>query len=642
MSDVQVTVGLDTGAADQEWQKFSNNLATRTNSLANTFKNASLAMSGGIIAGLGAAVKVSADFEGSMQKVAAIGDLSTNQFKDLREEAKRLGTLQGLNSSASEAADAMKELTAAGLESNEVLKATHGVLILAETDQLSTARAAEIATVALNGFNLKAEQMGHITDVLAASAAKGALSVDDMGETLKYVAPVAKAVGLSLEEVSALTIALSDAGIKGSSAGTALRQSMAALLSPTSEAQKILDSYNVTVSDGKGGLRNFIDILADFRRAGLSTADAMSLVGTEAGTGFISLLGKSDDELRKLVSELENADGAGQKMASTMNQGLNAQIKQMQSAFEGLAIAIGDTGLLSGITQLVTWFAGLVSSVSKLPPPVLKIITIAAIGLAIIPPLLIGISSIITAVTTIGSVAPALAGFTAVLAPIPILAATAVAVIGNLGYQIYQNWSFISTLSWGEVGYAIVESFKEGISLAFGGLWDFLSVHFNNIFTSFQNLSWFDFGVSLVETLSDGITAAIPGLSTTMGIVSGAMDAFLPHSPAKVGALSRLGEVGDGLIGEISSGVIKALPTLTSVLDRGLSVAIPNAGSITSNIGVSASNSSAASGNQIAGNATFNITINGNVSKDTLQELRNNLREFHAIMKDGSRRYGTV
>jgi TP901 family phage tail tape measure protein len=603
-------------------------------------KNASLAMSGGIIAGLGAAVKVSADFEGAMQKVAAIGDLSKNQFTALREEAKRLGSLQGLNSSASEAADAMKELTAAGLDSNEVLKATHGVLVLAETDQLSTARAAEIATIALNGFGLEASKMGHITDVLAASAAKGALSVNDMGETLKYVAPVAKAVGLSLEEVSALTIALSDAGIKGSAAGTSLRQSMASLLNPTKEAEGILQSYNVTVSDGKGGIRNFIDILADLRRAGLTTADAMTLVGTEAGTGFVSLLGKSDEELRKLVTGLEKADGAGQKMASTMNQGLNAQIKQMQSAFEGLAIAIGDTGLLTGITQIVTMFAGLVSKVAQLPPPVLKVVTIAAMVLAILPPLVIGIGSVITAVQSIGTVIPIISAFAAGLSIVPVLVGAAIGVIANLGYQIYKNWDFIRTLSWGEIGYAIVESFKEGVSLALGGLWDFISGYFDGLTVNFSSMSWHEIGANLIGTLIDGIYAAIPGMNTAMDFVASSMDAFLPHSPAKVGALSRLGEVGGGLIGEISSGISKNIPGLQSTLDSGLRVAVPKAQAIVGGVGqvASATNAPTSSG----GGVTFNITIQGNVTQSTLQELKNNLREFHAIMKDGARRYGTV
>jgi hypothetical protein len=345
--------------------------------------------------------------------------------------------------------------------------------------------------------------------------------------------------------------------------------------------------------------------------------------------------------LRKLVTGLEKADGAGQKMASTMNQGLNAQIKQMQSAFEGLAIAIGDTGLLTGITQIVTMFAGLVSKVAQLPPPVLKVVTIAAMVLAILPPLVIGIGSVITAVQSIGTVIPIISAFAAGLSIVPVLVGAAIGVIANLGYQIYKNWDFIRTLSWGEIGYAIVESFKEGVSLALGGLWGFISGHFDGVIANLRSITWYDIGSNLVETLTQGIYNAIPGLNTAMSITASAMDAFLPHSPAKVGALSRLGEVGGGLIGEISSGITKNIPGLQSTLDSGLRVAAPKVQAITGSVGQAVGSVGQAVGGAASG-VTFNITIQGNVTQSTLQELKNNLREFHAIMKDGARRYGTV
>ena len=206
----------------------------------------SLKVTAPIVAIGAASIYTAAQFDDSMRQVQATSGATGAEFDALREQARQLGADTAF--SASEAAEGMNYLAAAGFDATQVMEAMPGMLSLASAGHVELGQAAEIASSILNGFNLEAEEAGRVADVLAKSAAATNAGVTDMGEAMSYVAPVAKATGLSLEEVAAAIGIMSNAGIKGSMAGTALRGSLTALMSPTDEAAGIMSRYNIEIN----------------------------------------------------------------------------------------------------------------------------------------------------------------------------------------------------------------------------------------------------------------------------------------------------------------------------------------------------------------------------------------------------------
>lgn len=339
------------------------------------------------IAAVGTATVMAAgNFEKSMNKVKALSGATSDEFNALREEAIELGSTTQY--SASEAADALGYLSMAGFDATESLDSLPGVLNLAAAGSIELAEAADIASNILSGYGLSADKIGDVNDVLAKTFTSTNTTLSSLGETFKYVGPVGASAGVSFEELSAAIGLLGNAGIQGSSAGTALRTSIVRLLKPTKQVTKTLDKLDISVTDSHGDLLPLVDIVKKLEESGASTADMMAIFGLEAGPAMQALVSQGSDALGDLTTELENAGGTADRIAKTQMEGLNGSIAGLKSAAEGLMIAIGDSGLLGWMTSLTKSLTGLVSSMSSASPTMLKIATIAGIVIAAIGPFL--------------------------------------------------------------------------------------------------------------------------------------------------------------------------------------------------------------------------------------------------------------
>ena len=268
-------------------------------------------------------IRVFADFETSMLRVKAISGATGEEFKSLSDLAKELGSTTAFT--AREAAQAMGFLAQAGFEVGEVHQALPKVLSLAAAGQLDLAQAADITASVLRGFGLEASESGRVADVLAAAASKSNTSVEGMGEAFKFAGPVASAMGVSLEETAAALGVLSNAGLKGSLAGTGLRM--------------VLVKMGEDVA-GAGGLTQALETLnTDGVQAVVET---MKQLDARAGTAAVALTGQMG-VLKQLHKEMQSVDGISDRMAETMLSGIGGSAVKTGSALEGLRIQIGET-----------------------------------------------------------------------------------------------------------------------------------------------------------------------------------------------------------------------------------------------------------------------------------------------------------
>src|SRR5690606_17188308 len=271
-----------------------------------------------------ASIKTAGDFEASMNRVKAVTGATGKDFDALVEQAKQLGKTTQF--SASEAADAMGFLAMAGFKVDEIMTALPGVLNLAAAGQLDLAEAADIASNILSGYGLEVAEINRLNDVLAKTFTSANVDMRMLGESFKYVGPVAASAGLQFEEVAAAVGLLGNAGIQGSEAGTALRGSIARLLKPTAEVSDTLKRLGVNVVDSRGELPPLVDINRQLEQAGATTADMMTIFGLEAGPAMQALVSQGSNALGNLTRELENSGGTAEQIASTQMEGLNGAV----------------------------------------------------------------------------------------------------------------------------------------------------------------------------------------------------------------------------------------------------------------------------------------------------------------------------
>lgn len=303
-------------------------------------------------------------FDTAMSQVAAVTGSNTEQMALLREQAKQLG--ESTVFSASQAAEAMTYLGMAGFTTEEIMASMPGLLDLAAAGALDLASAADIASNIMSGFNKDASEMNHISDVLAKSAASANTNVQQMGNAMSYVAPIASGMGISMEEVAAAVGKLSDAGIQGERAGTSLRGMIGMLAKPTGSTADTLEKFGLSADAVNPKIHSLADIVETLTKAGVTAADTLELVGLEAGPGLAALMTVGADELRAFTGELEAADGAAKTMAEIMNKNLGGSFKEMMSAVEGAALSIYEQlepsldraikGMTEKVRQFKSWF----------------------------------------------------------------------------------------------------------------------------------------------------------------------------------------------------------------------------------------------------------------------------------------------
>ena len=315
---------------------------------------------------MGASVKKFADFESAMLDMKSVYDPSEipdGLYKNMTDQAKQLGA--STKFSAQEAAQGMKELAAAGMKPDQVMKAIAGTLDLAAAGEMEVAAASEIVSNGLNMFAMSADKAGHFADVLAKAGALGSLSVEDMGNSLKYVGPVAAAAGYSLESVSGALVALSNNGIKGEQGGTVLRGILTNLVAPSTQAAKQLKKLGMTVTDAAGRMKPMSQIVDDFKNktANLTEsqrlAAATTLVGKTNLAGFLALVKTGGAALDKYTNQLIGADGAAKAMAAIKMGGLSGAFELMMGSIDGVFISLGER-----LAPAMVGFASLMSKIA--------------------------------------------------------------------------------------------------------------------------------------------------------------------------------------------------------------------------------------------------------------------------------------
>lgn len=400
------------------------------------------------VLGLGtAAVKVTSDFESEMSKVSAISGATGGDLDALNKKAQEMGAKTKF--SATESAEAFTYMAMAGWKTEDMLSGIDGIMSLAAADGLDLATTSDIVTDALTAFGLSASDSGHFADVLAKASSNANTNVSMLGESFKYAAPVAGALGYSAEDTAIALGLMANAGIKGSQGGTALRGSLTRLIKPTDEAAVLMEQYGLSMTNADGSMKSLGEVMNMLRDklGGLTEAEqaqvAAQIFGQEAMSGMLAIINASDSDYAKLTDAIYDADGAAQQMADTMLDNLSGQLTLLKSALEGLAIQFGEI-LMPYIKQFVTWLQNLTQKLQELTPEQKEqIVKWAAIAAAIGPVLMVLgklTSSVGSIITTFGKIPGALvkakSAFTAVSAAIGGISAPVVAVVAVIGVLI--------------------------------------------------------------------------------------------------------------------------------------------------------------------------------------------------------------
>lgn len=511
------------------------------------------------IAGIGTASAIaSANFEQSMSKVQAISGATAEDMDRLNEKALEMG--EKTKFSAKESADAFTYMAMAGWKTEDMLQGIDGIMNLAAADGLDLATTSDIVTDALTAFGLQAKDSSHFADVLAVASSSANTNVEMMGESFKYVAPVAGSLGYSIEDTAVALGIMANSGIKASQAGTSLRAALTRMIDPTDEAESIMQKYGITLTNADGSMKSLGEVMVQLRSklGGLSEAEqaqaASALFGQEAMSGMLAIINASDTDFNTLTNSINNADGAAQEMAEVMMDNTAGAIEQMRGSLETLAISIGD--ILSPIIRacadvirsFADWLNGLDSTTKS-------IIVTVGLFVAALGPVLIVIGKIMTGVTglitffeyagpvfsKLGSIASAafglmktaaLGAFSAIMAHPIIAGITAIIAIIVL---LYQN----------------CEWFRDGVN----EILSWLGEKFNEFVTFFVEkgedvINWFKELPGNIANFVANIPNMLFSLGTQMidSIISGISDMF-----------GSLGDIVDEIVDTIIDG-ISSLP----------------------------------------------------------------------------------
>lgn len=319
----------------------------------------------GIGMGIADTVNTYKNFQAQMSTVQAISGASAESLKDLTAKAKEMGATTQF--SATEAGQAMQYMAMAGWENQQMIDGIGGVMNLAGASGESLARVSDIVTDALSAFGLKAGDAGHFADVLAAATSKSNTSVGLMGETFKYVAPIAGAAKYSIEDTSLAIGLMANAGIKGSEAGTALRSTITRLIQPPKTAAQVMYTLGIQATRADGSIKPLRQTLLELRGKFRNLTDAQktqyaaSIAGQEAMSGFLAIMNESDENFNKLANSVDKAKGKAEEMNKIKNDNLAGDVKSLQSAWESLQLTImeggqgtGGGGPASGLRGFVT------------------------------------------------------------------------------------------------------------------------------------------------------------------------------------------------------------------------------------------------------------------------------------------------
>lgn len=303
------------------------------------------------------------DFESMMSQVKAISGATGQAFDDLTAKAQEMGATTKFT--ATESAEAFNYMAMAGWKPQQMIDGISGIMSLAAASGEDLGTTSDIVTDALTAFGLQAGDAGHFADVLAQASANANTNVSMLGESFKYVAPVAGAMNYSVEDTSLALGLMANASIKGSMAGTALKTSLANMAAPTDSMAAAMDKYGISLTDSEGNMKSLRGVIDNLRGSlgGLSeteqTAAASTIFGKEAMAGMLAIINASEEDYNKLSTAIGNSKDAAEGMADTRLDNLKGSFTLMQSAIEGTENAFGKRlspylrGIAGGITDMM-------------------------------------------------------------------------------------------------------------------------------------------------------------------------------------------------------------------------------------------------------------------------------------------------
>lgn len=497
-----------------------------------------------------AAVKTAADFEAAMSEVGAISNATTKDITILTAKAKEMGAITKF--SASESAEAMKYMAMAGWKTTDMTEGIAGIMNLAAASGESLGTTSDIVTDALTAFGMAAGESGRFADVLAATSTNANTNVSMMGESFKYCAATAGAMKYSVEDISVALGTMANAGIKGSTAGTTLKNVIANLAKPTKSQEVVMKKLGISLTDNNGNMKSFMGVMENLRKSfnGLTETEkasyATTLAGKESMSGLLTILNTSTKDFNKLTEAINGSKGTAEEMSKKMLDNLNGQLTLLKSAIETIAITIGNT-LLPYMKRAVEWIQKAADYINNLSDAqVRNIMKWASIAASIGPAIMI-FGKVITTIgkvqKTFGQVTKTVANFGGIINLITSPAGHVIiilAAIATAALLVIKNWSKVKNF---------LSSVKSWFNSAFEGAGTSVE-KFKSKFTSIKN------------TIGK-ITVKIGGIFKSIG---------------KLFKKEFSGEITEGASGikngfkTIVIGTVNAFDSITNAIDKGLKV----------------------------------------------------------------------
>lgn len=447
MSDVGKTVG---GFGEKIKGLDGKKITEFGNSMSDIGKKATIATAP--LAALGvASIKIGSDFQQSMANVSAVSGAVGADFAALEAKAREMGATTKF--SASQSADALSYMAMAGWNTQQMIDGIPGVMNLAAASGADLALTSDILTDAITAFGDKASDAGRYADVMAAASSSANTNVEMLGESFKYVAPVAGAMGYSLEDASKALALMANNGIKASQGGTSLKNILTNLASPTKAMQNAMDDLGISIKNQDGSMKSLDEVMLNLRDSfsGLSEDQraqyAATLAGKEGMAGLLAIVGASEEDFNKLGEAINNSNGKAQEMADVMGDTVQGKFLSMKSALEEVGIVIFNAlepalyKVIDVVTNLAQWFQNLSPSIQTF------VIALGGIAVAIGPILMIAgtlistLGSAITVFTTLSGALATAGGASAVfgsaLAVLTGPIGLTVAAIAALGVGVY-------------------------------------------------------------------------------------------------------------------------------------------------------------------------------------------------------------
>lgn len=527
---------------------------------------------------LGRMVKDAMNFESETRRAAMLTGGSYNKVKkDILEMATTSVYSTG------QVAQAYAELGAKGFDAAKATAALPGVLVAAAASGEDLGLVADTVTSALNAFGLEADRSGHVADVLAQAANQSAAGVYDMQYAFKYAAGPAAQLGISMEELAASVGIMSDNGIRGETAGTALRASLLRLVKPPKAAANELKRLGVTVTDQQGNMRPLSQIIGDLQKGmeGMTKAQKgaalATIFGTEAVSGMMALVSAGPDAINKMTDALVKSDGAAAAAAKKMNEGWAGAIKEMLSVVDTASKAFVDAlgpaiiFVANKVRDLANWFTNLskqmktvVATTAVAMTAFLAIATVVGIMINAIGATLLVFGKLFLVIGKLGSLISVLVeGITilgtiigALLGPVGIVIA-ALSLLGTALVQLYKhNEAFRNAVNsaWESIKTTTISA-VESMKAAF----DSFGAYLATIPAKFSAM-----GVAIGAFFSS-VTATLSGIGQS---ISGAFGSAIEGLTAKFSGMgAAISPVVDFIKASFSS-IGNTIATLTPLIVR--------------------------------------------------------------------------